>query len=226
LWNIKTCVCIAKFGGDSGHRDQVISADFNLLSDKFIISGGMDHSIKIWSTDKNNIVTAIKASDDWDKNKSFGTQCEHFPVFTTRDVHNNYVDCVQWFGNFVLSKSCDNKIICWRPKLLDNKSDLAINKPNELNKEISLIDKFSFKACNIWFIKFSMNQQQTMLSVGNSEGITYVWDTDCDDPSDVKPAELSHPKCKTAIRQTSFSHDGSILICICEDSTTWRWHLV
>ena len=54
LWNVKTEHNIAIFGGVEGHRDEVLSADFNMDGTK-IISCGMDHSLKIWRIDTENI---------------------------------------------------------------------------------------------------------------------------------------------------------------------------
>jgi len=34
---------------------------------------------------------------------------------------------------------------------------------------------------------------------------------------------LSHNKCTTPVRQTAFSKDGTVLICVCDDATVWRW---
>lgn len=71
-----------------------------------IVTSGVDHAIKIWKIHTNEIKDAVKSSYKYNilKDVSFPTLRIHFPDFTTREVHGNYIDCVFWYGNFVVSK--------------------------------------------------------------------------------------------------------------------------
>ena len=226
LWNIRTSVCVAIFGGVEGHRDEVLSGDFHRMGTK-IITCGMDHSLKIWSLESQDVRTAVHESYQYDHIKSekpFNTARIHFASFTTRDIHRNYVDSVSWFGDFVLSKSCENAIIMWKPGKID--ADLQSFLPGDkyvADPTSTFIHQFDLKDSEIWFMRFSMDEDQRTMALGNMNGRTYVWDVDADDFDHYKCTVLQHPKLSSAVRQTALSNDGSILICVADDSTIWRW---
>ncbi|KAI1286807.1 Polycomb protein eed-A [Halotydeus destructor] len=228
LWNVKTGTCVAIFGGVEGHRDEVLSADFHVSGSR-VVSCGMDHSLKIWILDVSEVQDAIKESYAYNPikaDKPFKTARCQIPSFTTRDIHRNYVDCVRWYGNFVMSKSCENTITLWKPGKLDDERDISLptaRYSSDIGNNTTVIHQFQLEDNDIWFMRFSMSQRQTVMALGNMKGKTYVWDLNEDISQSPNYPPLSHPKCNAALRQTSLSNDGSILICVSDDSTIWRW---
>ncbi|KAK6168375.1 hypothetical protein SNE40_020925 [Patella caerulea] len=180
----------------------------------------MDHSLKIWNLDTEDFYSVVKESYAHNPNKikrPFSTISNHFPVFSTRDIHRNYVDCVRWLGNFVLSKSCENCIVCWKPGTIHQSIDKVTDNT------INIIFRFDYKECDIWYMRFSLDSSQKIMALGNQCGKIYVWDLDTSDPSLVRFTKLTHFKSTTAIRQTALSKDGSILLAVSDDSKIWRW---
>lgn len=49
------------------------------------------------------------------RKRALQTLYEQFPVFSSSKIHSDYVDCVRWVGNLVLSKSTANKVVMWKP---------------------------------------------------------------------------------------------------------------
>ena len=212
LWNLSTRRCVVIFGGLQGHRDEVLSCDFDLQA-KYILSCGMDHSIKMWSLEAEGVEKTIQLSYSYKDTKPFPVLNQHFPIFSTRSIHRNYVDCVRWFGNFVLSKSCENKIFCWKP-------NLTVKKSSDIPDQSEVLHSFDYGNCDIWYMRFAVSPSFDAIAAGNQIGKVFLWDIS-EEPS--KPAILSHQKCSTAIRQVCFSPDSNIMVTVSDDSTVWRW---
>ncbi|XP_076445382.1 polycomb protein EED-like [Babylonia areolata] len=226
IWNVHTDVCVIILGGVDGHRDEVLSADFNLTGSR-IVSCGMDHSLKMWKLDTSAIEDVIAESNKFNSAKGtqpFPTLVNHFPDFSTRDIHRNYVDCTRWLGNLVLSKSCENSIVCWKPGALD--ADINSNTCFKSDDSVSVLHRFDYRECEIWYMRFCLDYQQKMMALGNQVGRIFVWDLEVEDPAQTRFTKLTHQKCSTAIRQTAFSKDGSTLLAVSDDACIWRWDRV
>jgi polycomb protein EED len=84
-------------------------------------------------------------------------------------VHWNYVDCVRWLGDHVLSKSVDNRVLLWRP-------DTA---PPHAGRggEVELIQELQLEDCaSVWWLRFSLDHWCTLLAVGTNTGRVLLFD--------------------------------------------------
>jgi WD40 repeat protein len=86
------------------------------LSDSYSDSSNL--SIKIWNLEDPPVKHAISQSNLQPRrpgNRAFPTYTQQLPIFSTTQVHDDYVDSVRWVGNCLLSKSTKNKVSLWTP---------------------------------------------------------------------------------------------------------------
>jgi len=215
VWDVWSEVIVFILGGLHGHRDEVLSCDFQPTGNQ-IASCGMDHSILIWDISTERAKLAIKAASVFKLNNSdtpFPT-VTLAPIFSTRDIHSNYIDCIRWYGEFILSKSCENEIKCWEPDL---------SKPNEFpSPPIKALVSFEVNNCPNWYVRFGTDRYQKFMAVGNQVGKIFVWDFSSGYSN--KPHHtLTHMKMLAQCRQCSFSPNGEIIIAVFDDATVWRF---
>ena len=165
LWNIKTSVCIAIFAGEKGHRDEVLSLDIHMTGNCFV-SVGMDTSIKIWNLKAPKLLTCIQqsySSPRGTQNESFPTYTEQYPLYSTSNVHDDYVDSVRWVGDLLLTKSTRNKIILWSPDACRFKGAALI------------LQEYTMSDAYIWYIRMDVCIPLDIFAVGNKEGNVFVF---------------------------------------------------
>ncbi|QCE09814.1 polycomb group protein FERTILIZATION-INDEPENDENT ENDOSPERM-like [Vigna unguiculata] len=210
LWNTRTGICILIFAGAGGHRNEILSVDFHPSDIYRIASCGMDNTVKIWSM--KEFWKYVEKSFTWtDLPSKFPTKFVQHPVYCA-SVHVNYVDCTRWLGDFILSKSVDDEVLLWEPKVKEEITGTGA---------VDVLQKYPVPACDIWFIKFSCDFHLNIATVGNREGKIFVWELQSCPP--VLSTKLSHPQSKAPIRQTATSFDGSTILSCAEDGTIWRW---
>lgn len=115
LWNISMLDQICIFAGEGSSLEDVRSIDWH-ESEEYFISGGLDHTIRIFQITKN-IKKYIKYSLYGNK---IQTLLKSDPIFTSNKIHKTAIECVKFNGNFVLSMSNDGIIKEWLPHFGDN----------------------------------------------------------------------------------------------------------
>lgn len=210
MWNLTTGACVLMFCGSGGHRNEVLSVDFHLTpGTNLIVSGSMDQMVKVWSY--NEVIDTVDASDAWDKRRAFPTRTVQWPVFSTYRVHDNYVDCVRFVGDMVLSKSVRNRLLLWRPE----------DDPRRKKDAVRVLHEYHIHAADIWFMRASVDLDGRFIACGNRLGNVFVWDNHHEPfPSVTK---LVEPQCTRAVRQTAISADGRRIVACCDDASVWRW---
>jgi len=234
LWNVTSCVCVALFTGDAAHRGEVLSIDFHLDGLRFV-SGGMDNAIKVWSLhqcasaiEKADLLSEALTNTELDDPLppigaqamgKFRSAIVQMPLYTTCRVHRNYVDCVRWYGDLLLTKSTHNKVVVWKPA--PSTPGKAASKTHGLDGAL-LLGEYRYTQSNIWFLRFGIDPNHNFMVVGNMGGHLLVYDL-AGVPSGREVCKLTHSQCTSIVRQTAVSHDSKTILAVTEDGSLWRW---
>ena len=98
-----------------------------------------------------------------------------------------------------------------------------MNRKNNDEVGVFILHKFEITQCDIWFMRFAIDYNQTLLAMGNQVGKIFLYNLEGDHPSMQKPQVLMNNRCNSAIRQMSFNVNAKLLVAVCDDGTIWRW---
>ncbi|KAL7549858.1 hypothetical protein ACHAWF_013115 [Thalassiosira exigua] len=178
------------------------------------------------------------------RTRAFDTVLQQFPYFSTNKAHANYVDCVQFAGDLILSKSVNNKVVLWKPVFTKEEEDRGtIYSTHKVPSSILFLREFKLEHCNSWYIRFdSPSPHHRLLALGNQVGDVKVWTIgeDGDDDSGCDPNQKYFCNLSTSgsftgtmasndpctVRMVVFNPHGSHLLAVRDDSTVWMWDAI
>ncbi len=179
LWNLRTGATVAMFLGFQGFRWAVLTVDFDKCGHR-IVSGGMDNSIRIWNiTDDDHVLDAIAESheaadlgvvdkyiytNDEDERKRVKVPIIQMPVYFSKNLHKDDVDCAMWINNAILSKSVSNRMYLWVPGA--DRQNLACPAKEWEAKPFTVLDEYKVNNCDKWYIRFGMDSRRQIVACG------------------------------------------------------------
>ncbi|OAL34107.1 hypothetical protein AYO20_06562 [Fonsecaea nubica] len=123
VWDLRPCFSPLRVspiiicgGGIDGHRAGVLSVSWH-KSGRYLVTGGFDHSVCVWTLPDLGKRSPFWASIDPKRIERHTSEAMmiYYPHLITKAIHSNYVDCVKFLGDFIVSKAAtENKIVLWK----------------------------------------------------------------------------------------------------------------
>lgn len=139
-----------------------------------LASGGIDHSVKIWSLQKY-----YKKRQE--RNKALPEFVQPRPIVVSRAlfsslcVHGNYIDCIRFAGDYIITKSVDNVAKIWRPDpRLEELLTLNFSKPVQRHVEVS--DLQLEDSNQMWWVRLDVSPEGRYLACGSRQNRVVLFD--------------------------------------------------
>jgi polycomb protein EED len=176
-----------------GHRAQILTVAWHPKG-RFLLSAGVDTKIAMWA-----VPADLKDHMGTDKPAMI-----HYPHFSTTEVHTDFVDCVQFYNDLILSHACrEDKIMLWKidgfsgdstdipdapiPTSMAISSRTAVTVPanstsgtrSAWGDRFQRLLQFDLPNTNQFYIRFSLFHElgrHPILSAGNERSKAFFWD--------------------------------------------------
>uniref|UniRef100_A0A7E4ZZI1 WD_REPEATS_REGION domain-containing protein n=1 Tax=Panagrellus redivivus TaxID=6233 RepID=A0A7E4ZZI1_PANRE len=228
LWHVRQTAAIAIFGGYLGSKDQVLSVDFHKTGG-YIVSGSMDHTVRVWKISDNSAIQAAieKAENTDDDGGPAPVPVEvHYSTACTKDLHTNYVDCVKFFGNHIISKSCEPSMVLFKFGEFDDPSPCGFGTQNKEETLSQTLATMALPESWLWYIKFAVTfgpPRHGWIATGNQTREVHLWDTHKQPFTIQSNFTLTDAELPTIIRVVDFNRTGNILLAAGSDGRITRY---
>ncbi|KAE9566999.1 hypothetical protein CGMCC3_g16869 [Colletotrichum fructicola] len=179
------CLCIL---GGEGHYWNLLTLAWHDTG-RYILSAGHDQIINLWTVPDLPTEPTDRPVE------------VHYPHFSTSEVHSSLVDCVAFFGDYILSRAChDDVIVLWKiegfssedPRPSQDMAPTTINPANltrsafnpgvsaECPAPYTRLMEFATPGCGPqFFMRFKLHfvpDQHPVLAFCNANGKIFFWD--------------------------------------------------
>lgn len=199
LWNLEPKFrqqpCVALLAGE-GHKQPILAINFH-PNGKWLLSGGIDTAVCLW---------AVPSIEELDRTSPDGKPKEpliaYYPSFYTKELHSNYVDCVEFYGDLIVSKAArdqnpkineKNEILIWKIDGFDSEEPPPSEPPipvpgRQTRSSFEHDDRFrgfqrlltlALTHCDRFYHRFGLLHRPDMrplLAFGNQQGLFTFWD--------------------------------------------------
>lgn len=197
--------CRAIFAGQ-GHQQPLLTIDFH-PNGRWLLSGAMDTAIALWA-----VPPLSELDEKIDDNLE--PRVIAYPCFISQEIHSNYIDCVKWYGDSIISRAArapsdgidkkmeKNEILLWKIDGFDCEMphpDPPMPYPGiftrsafphpEHSRGFERLLTFDAKSTARFYLRFGLLHQPNMrpiLVMGNETSKFYFWDLQkCEEGEDI-----------------------------------------
>ncbi|KAL1582456.1 hypothetical protein WHR41_08854 [Cladosporium halotolerans] len=200
IWNLSPAhqnqPCRAILSGQ-GHKQPLLALDFH-PNGRWLLTGAMDTAIALWAIPPLSELDSLPTND-------VEPRVIPYPCFISQEIHTNFVDCVKWYGDSIISRAArgdgdggdkdlkENEILIWRIDGFDAEMPHPLQPPipypglytrsafphSESSRGFERLLTLDSKHTSRFYLRFGLLHEPGMrpiLVMGNEQAKFLFWD--------------------------------------------------